>query len=493
MEDNKKHKKQTKSTYKKRPKKLAKSSTQPVLKDTGSNPLWGGRFSKGPSSIMEDINSSVDVDWVLYEEDIECSKAHAEMLYNQGILNNSDKKKIIKGLNQIQREIEDGELTPNHTLEDIHMNIENRLFLLIGDAAGRLHTARSRNDQVATDFKIWIRKAIDQSDRELQALQGALIKRAEEHSDTPIPGFTHLQGAQPVTLGHHLLSYVEMFGRDRGRFNDARKRLNECPLGSAALAGTSFPIDRKMTSESLGFDRPTRNSLDSVSDRDFALEALAAVALCSSHLSRLGEELVIWSSNQFGFIRLSDSFSTGSSIMPQKRNPDAAELIRGKNGRVTGNFVGLLNTMKGLSLAYAKDMQEDKEPIFDSFKTLSICLRAAGGMINDMTINKEAMAEATKEGHSTATELADWLVRELNIPFRNAHESVGKIVKMADSKDSRLWDLSLSDLQSIQPKITKTARDILKPEIAINTKTSYGGTSVKQVKLQLRHAKKRFL
>ena len=458
-----------------------------------NNPIWGGRFNNRPNSIVEEINSSIHFDWRLFREDIECSKAHAKMLAAVDIINDKDEKQILDGLDTILKEIEEGLFKFNPELEDIHMNVENRLTDLIGETAGKLHTARSRNDQVATDFKLWVRNAIDQSDQQLKELQSALIDRAEEHTNTILPGLTHMQNAQPITLGHHFLSYVEMFGRDRSRFVDARKRLNECPLGSAALAGTSFPINRQMTSSALGFDQPTRNSLDSVSDRDFALESLAAASLCSSHLSRLGEEIVLWSSSQFKFIRLSDSFSTGSSIMPQKRNPDAAELIRGKNGRISGSLFSLLTSMKGLSLAYSKDMQEDKEPVFNAFDTLSLCLRAATGMICDMTINVELMQKSAGTEYSTATELADWLVKNLDIPFRKAHELTGKIVKLSESKSLQLWELPLSELQRIEPKITKDAQKVLLPCSAVQSRNSFGGTSPDQVKIQINDARERFL
>jgi argininosuccinate lyase len=378
-------------------------------------------------------------------------------------------------------------------LEDIHMNVEARLTEMIGTAAGRLHTARSRNDQVATDFRLWVRDVLERTDGEMRDLQAALIARAKEHAATVMPGFTHLQSAQPVTFGHHMLAYVEMLGRDRSRVADCLKRMDECPLGAAALAGTSFPIDRQATATALGFDRPTANSLDSVSDRDFALEAMAGAAIAAMHLSRLAEELVIWSSTLFAFIRLSDSFSTGSSIMPQKRNPDAAELVRAKTGRITGALMALLTVMKGLALSYAKDMQEDKEPVFDAFDSLSVCLRASTGMIHDLQVNDEAMAAAAGTGHSTATELADWLVRELGMPFREAHHVTGAVVRRADELSCRLDQLSLADLQAIAPEITASALNVLSPTQAVESRSSYGGTAPDQVRAQVRLAEERFL
>ena len=474
-------------------KKVGKKKTPLKSKNRNNNPIWGGRFSSKPNSTMEEINCSIHFDWRLYKQDIACSKAHAAMLAAVKIISDLDAEKIIDGLDTIEQEIEAGIFEFDSSLEDIHMNVENRLNTLIGETAGRLHTARSRNDQVATDFKLWVRDAIDQSDQKLQQLQHALIERAEEHVSTILPGFTHLQNAQPITLGHHFLSYVEMFGRDRGRFADTRKRLNECPLGAAALAGTSFPIDRQMTSKTLEFDRPTHNSLDSVSARDFALEFMATAALCSSHLSRLGEEIVIWSTSQFGFIKLSDNFSTGSSIMPQKRNPDAAELIRGKSGRISGSLLSLLTSMKGLSLAYSKDMQEDKEPLFDTFDTLSLCLRAAAGMIKDMTINVEGMHKNAGAEYSTATDLADWLVKSLDIPFRNAHELTGQIVKSAEERGVPLWELPIKIMQNIEPRINDDVIGFLQPSSAIMSRNSFGGTSPDQVKMQISEARKRFL
>jgi argininosuccinate lyase len=459
----------------------------------GANTMWGGRFESAPDDLMTQINASVDFDRRLYSQDITASKAHAEMLVANGIIPAEDGSKIQAGLDSIRDEIEHGQFSFKQDLEDIHMNVEARLTELIGVAAGRLHTARSRNDQVATDFRLWVRDTLARSDDEMRDLQAALIGRAEEHAATVMPGFTHLQSAQPVTFGHHLLAYVEMLGRDRGRVADCLRRLNECPLGAAALAGTSFPIDRQATAASLGFDRPTANSIDSVSDRDFALEALAAAAITATHLSRLAEELVIWSSAQFAFIRLSDSFSTGSSIMPQKRNPDAAELVRAKTGRITGALVALLTVMKGLALSYAKDMQEDKEPVFDAFDSLSICLRASSGMIQDLEADTAAMAAAAGAGHSTATELADWLVRELGMPFREAHHVTGSVVRRADALACRLDELSLEDLQAIEPRIMASALEVLSPTQAVESRVSYGGTAPAQVREQVRLARERFL
>ncbi|MDA0703079.1 MAG: argininosuccinate lyase, partial [Proteobacteria bacterium] len=400
--------------------------------ETGSNALWGGRFEAGPDELMERINASIGFDKRLYAQDIAGSMAHAAMLVKQGIVAVEDGEAIQGGLKAILEEIESGRFEFKASLEDIHMNVEARLAELIGPAAGRLHTARSRNDQAVTDFRLWIRDAIDRLDRGLREFQAVLIERAEAEAATIMPGFTHLQTAQPVTLGHHLLAYAEMMGRDRGRLADCRRRLNECPLGAAALAGTAFPIDREATATALGFDRPTANSLDSVSARDFAMEFLAAGTILAVHLSRLADELVIWTSAQFRFVSLSDAFSTGSSIMPQKRNPDAAELVRGKAGRVLGAFNGLVVMMKGLPLAYAKDMQEDKEPVFDAFETLELSVGAMRGMVADMVINRESMRAAAGSGFSTATDLADWLVRSLNLPFREAHHVTGRIVRAAE-------------------------------------------------------------
>jgi argininosuccinate lyase len=459
----------------------------------GSNRMWGGRFAAAPDALMERINASIGFDKVLYAQDIAGSIAHARMLGDAGILSGTDVTAICGGLAAIRDEIEAGNFDFKAELEDIHMNIEARLTDMIGDAAGRLHTARSRNDQVATDFRLWVRDAIDVADASLAALQGALIDQAEAHADWVMPGFTHLQAAQPVTAGHHLLAYVEMFGRDRGRFADARARLNESPLGAGALAGTSFPIDRAATATALGFDRPTANSLDSVSDRDFVLEYLAAAAICAGHLSRLGEELVIWSSAQFRFARLSDAFSTGSSMMPQKRNPDAAELIRGKTGRVIGAFVAIATVMKGLPLAYSKDMQEDKEPVFDAADTLMVCVAAATGMIADLVFDRDRLAAAAGEGFTTATDLADWLVREADVPFRESHRITGQVVALAEKKECGLEDLTLDDLTAIDGRITKAVFEVLGVDNSVRSRNSYGGTAPDNVRAQVQAARERFV
>jgi argininosuccinate lyase len=415
------------------------------------------------------------------------------MLMACNIISEEDGKKIQDGLQTILREIEAGNFKTDPALEDIHMHVEARLRELIGDAAGRLHTGRSRNDQVATDFRLWVRDTMDHLDRELVDLVDALLEQAEAEADTVMPGFTHLQAAQPVTFGHHMLAYVEMFARDRSRLKDARVRLNESPLGSAALAGTSFPIDREMTAKALGFDRPTANSLDGVSDRDFALEFLSFASICSMHLSRLAEEIVIWSSAQFRFVECSDSFSTGSSIMPQKKNPDAAELIRAKIGRIFGANVALMTVMKGLPLAYSKDMQEDKEPVFEAHDHLGLCVAAMTGMIADMKVHKDNMRAAAGAGYTTATDLADWLVAELGMPFRDAHHVVGATVKLAEGKGCDLDQLSLEDLQGIEPKITKAVYDVLTVEASVSARQSFGGTAPVRVKEQVAAAKERFL
>src|SRR5216684_3689292 len=419
-----------------------------------SNKMWGGRFTDRPDAIMEEINVSIDVDRHLYAQDIAASKAHAAMLATQGIITASDAKNVGKGLDTILSEIGKGGFTFKRALEDIHMNVESRLSELIGPAAGRLHTARSRNDQVATDFRLYVRDVLDETDAALAAFQAALVNRALEHAATVMPGFTHLQTAQPVTFGHHLLAYVEMAARDRGRFADARKRLNESPLGAAALAGTSFPIDRDATAKALGFDRPMANSLDAVSDRDFALETLAAAAITSVHLSRFAEEIVIWTSPLVGLVRLSDKFTTGSSIMPQKRNPDAAELVRAKTGRIIGALDALLIVMKGLPLAYQKDMQEDKEGAMDALSTLSLSIAAMTGMVRDMTPDVARMRQAAGAGYSTATDLADWLVRTHNMPFRDAHHVTGRIVAKAAAENVSLDRLPLAAMQAIEKRIT---------------------------------------
>jgi argininosuccinate lyase len=460
---------------------------------TATNLMWGGRFAGGPAEAMARINASIDFDRRLYAEDIAASKAHSAMLARQGIISEQDGAAIAQGLDTIAREIERGEFEFKAALEDIHMNIEARLGELIGEAAGRLHTARSRNDQVATDFRLWVRQAMDGLDQQARALQAALIDQAEAHAATVMPGYTHLQAAQPVTLGHHLLAYVEMFGRDRGRLADARARLNECPLGAAALAGTSFPIDRAATATALGFDRPTANSIDSVSDRDFALEFLSAGAIMATHLSRLAEEIVIWCSEGFKFVALSDAFTTGSSIMPQKRNPDAAELVRGKAGRVLGALTTLLTVMKGLPLTYGKDMQEDKEPVFDAYDTLSLSLAASAGMIADMRPDPAALEAATKAGFLTATDLADWLVRTLDLPFREAHHATGAIVRRAEARGCALAALPLEDMQAAEPRITEDVRQVLSVASSVASRTSLGGTAPDLVRAAVVAARERFL
>lgn len=456
-----------------------------------SNRMWGGRFASGPDAIMEEINASIDFDRKLYAQDIEGSLAHAAMLAEQGILSRPDHQEIEKGLRTILKEIEDGRFAFSRKLEDIHMNIEARLAELIGPAAGRLHTARSRNDQVAVDFRLWIKRAAEKTAQALKMLIAHLLERAHEHAATVMPGFTHLQTAQPVTFGHHLMAYVEMFGRDLSRMRDAVSRMDESPLGAAALAGTGFPIDRFMTAKALGLREPTRNSIDSVSDRDFALEFLAGAAIAATHLSRLAEEIVIWSTPQFDFIRLSDAFSTGSSIMPQKKNPDAAELVRAKAGRVTGALVTLLTVMKGLPLAYAKDMQEDKEPVFDAAATLELSLAAMTGMIGDLTVHAAAMEQAAGAGYSTATDLADWLVRVAGLPFRTAHHITGQAVALAESKKCDLGALSLTELQSLHPDITEDVFQFLTVDQSVKSRKSYGGTAPQEVLHQVRYWKKR--
>jgi argininosuccinate lyase len=451
-----------------------------------SNVMWGGRFGGGPAEIMEEINASIDFDRKLAAQDIAGSQAHVAMLARQGVVDAADADAIAKGLAEVKGEIEAGTFAFKRALEDIHMNVESRLAEIVGPAAGRLHTARSRNDQVALDLRLWVRDAIDALITEIARLQRALAARALDCAGMAMPGFTHLQSAQPVTLGHHLLAYVEMLARDAARFRDARRRLNECPLGAAALAGTSFPIDREMTAKALGFDRPTANSLDSVADRDFALEALAAAAICATHLSRFAEEIVLWTTPQFGFLRLSDAFSTGSSIMPQKRNPDAAELVRGKTGRIFGALIGLLTVMKGLPLAYSKDMQEDKEGVFDALETLSLCIAAMTGMVGDMTPDARRMRAAAGAGYATATDLADWLVRELKTPFREAHHLTGRIVRLAAERGVALEKLSLADLQSVEPRLTEDALEALSVARSIRSRASYGGTAPANVRRQAR-------
>lgn len=455
-----------------------------------SNKMWGGRFSTGPDAIMEAINASIDFDKRLGPQDVESSLAHADMLGATGILNVSDVSAIKEGLQEILSELNSGEFQFSADLEDIHMNIEARLKDKIGSPAGRLHTARSRNDQVATDFRLWIRGQIDWVDKNLVDLMKALLDQAQNGVSWIMPGFTHLQTAQPITWGHHMMAYVEMFSRDRSRFKDARDRMNECPLGSAALAGTSFPIDRNQTAKALEFDRPTANSLDAVSDRDFALEFLASSSICAMHLSRLAEELVIWSSAQFRFIELSDRFSTGSSIMPQKKNPDAAELVRAKIGRILGANVGLMTVMKGLPLAYSKDMQEDKEQVFDAADSLNLALCAMEGMIKDLTSNKDSLEFAAKSGFSTATDLADWLVRVLNLPFREAHHITGELVGLAELLKCDLSEIELKEMQRIHSGITEDVFTVLSIENSVKSRSSYGGTSPEEVQFQIDRWKK---
>ncbi|MBN9242062.1 MAG: argininosuccinate lyase [Mesorhizobium sp.] len=462
------------------------------MSDTkASNQMWGGRFASGPAAIMEAINASIDFDRKLYAQDIRGSLAHSEMLAETGIISTADQEKIAHGLNTILKEIEAGSFAFSKKLEDIHMNIEARLAELIGPAAGRLHTARSRNDQVAVDFRLWVKDELFRVAAALKGLIAAFLDRAEEHAGTVMPGFTHLQTAQPVTFGHHCMAYVEMFSRDLSRVHDALARMDESPLGAAALAGTSFPIDRHRTAKALGFREPTRNSLDSVSDRDFALEFLSVAAISATHLSRLAEEIVIWSTPQFGFVRLSDQFSTGSSIMPQKKNPDAAELVRAKTGRVNGHLIGLLTVMKGLPLTYSKDMQEDKEAVFDTAETLDLMLAAMTGMVRDLTVNEAAMKKAAGSGYATATDLADWLVRTLGLPFREAHHVTGRAVALAEGKKVGLEKLSLADLQSIHPGITDAVFSVLTVQNSVKSRTSYGGTAPAEVKKQVRAWKKR--
>ena len=449
-----------------------------------SNKMWGGRFASGPGAIMEEINASIGFDFRLARQDIEGSKVHAAMLAQTGILEPSDAQAISGGLDEIFREIEAGTFKFSRALEDIHMNIEARLTELIGPVAGRLHTARSRNDQVATDFRLWMRDTIDALDAALAGFQRALAEKALAHAVTVMPGLTHMQTAQPVTFGHHLLAYVEMAARDRGRFADARKRLNESPLGAGALAGTSFALDRDMTAKALGFDRPAANSLDAVSDRDFALETLAAASIASVHLSRLAEEIVIWTSPLTGLAKLSDKFTTGSSMMPQKRNPDAAELVRAKTGRVTGALTALLIVMKGLPLAYAKDMQEDKEGVMDALGALALSLAAMTGMVADLEPDTARMKKAAGEGYATATDLADWLVRSLKIPFRDAHHLTGRIVAKAAEAGLALHRLPLATMREIEPRISEDVFSVLSVDRSVKSRTSFGGTAPKNVRAQ---------
>jgi argininosuccinate lyase len=463
---------------------------EPVT-DKSANRMWGGRFKALPAEIMEEINASIGFDKRLAPQDIRASKAHASMLAAQGIITKADAREILKGLEQVLAEIESGTIAYTRALEDVHMNVEARVKDLIGTPAGRLHTARSRNDQVATDFRLYVRETIDAFDTALAGLQFVLARKAEAHAATVMPGFTHLQPAQPVTFGHHMLAYVEMLGRDRGRFADARRRLNECPLGAAALAGTSFPIDRHMTADALDFDKPSANSLDAVSDRDFVLETLAAAAITAMHLSRLAEEIVLWATHQFGFIRLSDKFTTGSSIMPQKRNPDAAELTRAKVGRVAGAFQSLLIVMKGLPLAYSKDMQEDKEVAFDALDSLALAIAAMAGMVDDMEPVPDAMRAAADQGYATATDLADWLVRALKLPFREAHHVTGRIVAEAESQSLPLEKLSLKAMQAVERRITNDVFSVLSPEKSVSSRKSYGGTAPQNVRKMARSWLKR--
>ena len=459
------------------------------MSNKSSNQMWGGRFAAGPDAIMEAINASIGFDKRMAEQDIRGSRAHAAMLAAQGIITDSEAAAIREGLLTVLSEIQSGNFEFSTALEDIHMNVEARLKEIVGEPAGRLHTARSRNDQVATDFRLWVRDQFDAVEQGLLALINALLVQAEHGADWVMPGFTHLQTAQPVTWGHHMMAYVEMLGRDLSRVRDARKRMNECPLGSAALAGTSFDIDRHMTSADLGFDRPTANSLDAVSDRDFALEFLSVASICAMHLSRFAEELVIWSSAQFRFVTLSDRFSTGSSIMPQKKNPDAAELIRAKVGRIFGANVALMMVMKGLPLAYSKDMQEDKEQVFDAADNLMLALAAMEGMVKDMSANVDNLAAAAGSGFSTATDLADWLVRAVNMPFRTAHHVTGTLVAMAESKGCDLADLSMEDMKSVHDEITEDVYSVLTVENSVKSRMSYGGTAPAQVRVQIQRWK----
>ena len=466
------------------------TKTSPTAPAT-SNQMWGGRFERGPAEIMERINASIDFDRKLYAQDITGSKAHARMLVATGILTREDGEKIQAGLDTVKAEIEEGRFDYRKDREDIHLNIEARLAELIGPAAGRLHTARSRNDQVATDFRLWVRDAIDRLAAGVRNLLAALLDQADRHADVVMPGFTHLQVAQPITFGHHLMAFVAMLERDLGRLTDARARLNECPLGAAALAGTSFPIDRHMTAADLGFARPTANSLDSVSSRDFALEYLAAASIMGVHLSRLAEEMVIWTSAQFRFVSFTDAFTTGSSIMPQKRNPDAAELSRAKVGRVIGALNALLIVMKGLPLAYAKDMQEDKEPVFDAADSIELVVDAMAGMVADLTPNDAVLKAAAGTGFSTATDLADWLVRALNMPFREAHHVTGRIVKLAETKGVDLDALTLEEMQAVEPRITAAVFDVLSVDNSVASRISFGGTAPEGVRFQIMAARGR--
>jgi argininosuccinate lyase len=460
-----------------------------MVEDTPTQRTWGGRFGNGPDELMTRINASIGFDKRLWREDIAASRAHAAMLHEQGIIGEADAAAILEGFDQITAEYERDGVPERIELEDIHMTVESRLAELIGPPAGRLHTARSRNDQVATDFRLWVRNACDEVVDAIRNLQRVLVERAEEHAETVMPGFTHLQVAQPVTLGHHLMAYYEMLRRDVSRFADARARMNECPLGSAALAGTGFPIDRARTADALDFDRPTANSLDSVSDRDFALDYLSAATLCSLHLSRLAEELIIWASTPFGFVKLSDQFSTGSSIMPQKRNPDAAELVRGHSGRILGALTSLMVTMKGLPLAYSKDMQDDKEPVFEARDLLMLSLEAIAGMVETVEFVPERMRAAATQGYSTATDLADWLVREADVPFREAHHITGRAVKEAEERGCGLEELPLDALRAIDDRIDRRVYDVLSVDASVRSRTSYGGTAPERIREQIAAAK----
>ena len=474
---------------------MAKKSNKPAAQGggPGTKGIRGGRFKAGPADVMQEINSSIDFDRHLYAQDITGSKAHAAMLVNAGIISQEDGDAIIKGLDSIAEEIESGNFEFSQALEDIHMNVESRLGDLLGDAARRLPTARSRNDQVATDFRLWVRDTLDGLDAEIRNLQAALIDRAEEHAAAVMPGLTHLQGAQPVTLGHHLLAYVEMLGRDRSRAEDCRRRLNDCPLGSAALAGTSFPIDREQTASALGFDKPMANSMDGVSDRDFALEYLSLAAILAVHLSRLAEEIVLWCSRPFAYVRMPDAFSTGSSIMPQKRNPDAAELVRAKAGGVIGALGALLVVMKGLPLAYGKDLQEDKAPVFETAATLSLSLAAMAGMVNGREFDTGRRMAEVGGSFATATDLADWLVRELEMPFRDAHRVTGRLVGLAEEKGLSLDGLSLDDMQSVEKGITEAVLEVLGVDNSVISRDSFGGTAPERVRQAVSAARKRFL
>lgn len=459
-------------------------------RQTDSNAMWGGRFSEGPTAIMREINASIPFDKRLWQQDIAGSKAHLKMLVSRNIITAEDGQKILEGLDKIAAEYAEKGVPEDWSLEDIHMVTEKRLADLIGSAAGRLHTARSRNDQVATDFKLWVRDAIDMVDKGLTALQMALVIRAEEHAATVMPGFTHLQIAQPITLGHHLMAYYEMISRDRSRFSDGRKRLNQSPLGAAALAGTGFNIDRHQTAKALGFDAPTANSLDSVSDRDFALDYLMSATQTAIHLSRLAEEIIIWASQPYGFVSLPDAYSTGSSIMPQKRNPDAAELVRGHSGRIAGCMNALVMTMKGLPLAYSKDMQDDKPPVFEAHDLLSLAIAAMTGMIETLTFIPEKMRKTAEAGFSTATDLADWLVRQAGIPFREAHHITGSAVRLAETKGIALDALSIEDLKAIDPRIDESVKAVLSVDASVASRNSYGGTAPDQVRARILDAKK---